>query len=88
MLRDCRPIGTGEIIEGVCAGIVGLALLLEGEAAGDGASVELSAAGTADGMLVSSSVMAILNVPSTMTTTLAPTNRERIFDVSVDAALA
>ena len=42
----------------------------------------------AGGAPVSSSVIAILNVPSTITTTLAPTSRERIFEVMVDEALA
>src|SRR6266536_3015081 len=36
----------------------------------------------------SSSVIAILNDPSTMTTTLAPTSSERIFEVMVDGSLA
>src|SRR5258708_20806720 len=36
----------------------------------------------------SSSVIAILNVPSTMTTTLAPTSSERILEVIVDGSLA
>src|SRR6266852_272760 len=36
----------------------------------------------------SSSVIAILNVPSTMTTTLAPTSSERILEVMVDGSLA
>src|ERR1700686_2421747 len=36
----------------------------------------------------SSSVIAILNVPSTMMTTLAPTSSERILEVIVDGSLA
>src|SRR5258705_2652571 len=35
----------------------------------------------------SSSVIAILNEPSTMTTTLAPTSSERILEVMVDGSL-
>src|SRR5882724_9787397 len=35
---------------------------------------------------MSSSVMAILKVPSTITTTLAPTSSERIFDVMVEGS--
>jgi hypothetical protein len=84
LLKDCRPIGVGDVIEGVVwAGIAGLALLL----AGDGASVEFSVAGIAGGAPVSSSVIAILNVPRTITTTLAPTSRERIFEVMFEPAL-
>ena len=45
-------------------------------------------AGMLDGALVSSSVMAILKVPSTITTTLAPTSSERIFEVRVEAGCA
>jgi hypothetical protein len=87
-LKDCRPIGVGDVIEGVVwAGIAGLAPLAAGEA-GDGASVELSAPGIAGGAPVSSSVIAILNVPSTITTTLAPTSKERIFEVMFEVALA
>jgi hypothetical protein len=88
LLKDCRPIGVGEVIEGaVWAGIAGLAPLSAGEA-GDDASPEFSMPGIDGGAPVSSSVMAILNVPSTITTTLAPTSSERIFDVMVDDALA
>ena len=36
----------------------------------------------------SSSVIAILKVPSTITTTLAPTSSERIFEVMVEASLS
>jgi hypothetical protein len=87
-LKDCRPIGVGDVIEGVVwAGIAGLAPLAAGEA-GAGASVELSAPGIAGGAPVSSSVIAILNVPSTITTTLAPTSKERIFEVMFEVALA
>src|SRR5271154_4845565 len=87
LLRDCRPIGVGDVIEGnVWAGIGGPAFLLGGEA-GDEASPELSTAGTPDGPPVLSNVIAILNVPSTITTTLAPTSKGRIFEGMVDGAL-
>jgi hypothetical protein len=84
LLKDCRPIGVGDVIEGVVwGGVAGLAPLLAGEAGG-AASIEFSIAG---GAPVSSSDIAILNVPSTITTTLAPTSRERIFEVMFEAAL-
>jgi len=87
LLKDCRPIGVGDVIEGVVwEGIAGLAPLAAGEA-GDGASVELSAPGIAGGAPVSNSVIAIRNVPSTITTTLAPTSKERIFEVMFEAAV-
>src|SRR6202021_1570879 len=70
----------------VWAGIAGRAPLGAGEG-GDGASVELSAPGIAGGVPVSSSVIAILKVPSTITTTLAPTSKERIFEVMFEAGL-
>src|SRR5579871_2458907 len=86
-LNDCFPIGVGDVIEGViCAGAAGLAPPLAGAAAG--ASAGLSTAGIAGGAPVSSRLIAILNVPSTITTTLAPTSSERIFEVMVDGALA
>src|ERR1700722_524650 len=70
LLKDCRPIGVGDVIEGiVCVGNAGFALLPAGEA-GDGASIEFSAPGIAGAAPLSSSVIAILNVPSTITTTL------------------
>jgi hypothetical protein len=56
--------------------------------AGGDASPVFSTAGIAGGAPVSSSVIAILNVPSTITTTLAPTSRERIFEVMVEDPLA
>lgn len=45
-------------------------------------------AGSCGALPPSSSVIAILNVPSTMTTTLAPTSNERILEVMVDGSLA
>src|SRR5882757_7145568 len=85
---DCRPIGVGDVIEGMAgAGIVGLALSAGGGAAGGG-SLEISDSGIDGAVPLSSSVIAILKVPSTITTTLAPTNSERIFEVMVDDPLA
>jgi hypothetical protein len=79
-------IGVGTVIDGaVCAGIAGPA-----PSPGwiDGCSLEFSTAGPDGGLSASSSVIAILKEPSTMTTTLAPTSSERIFEVMADAALA
>src|SRR5580692_10232579 len=85
VLSDCRPAGAGEVIDG--AGVTGLALLSAGFAGGDG-SLESSIGGAGGGLPLSSSVIAILKVPSTITTTLAPTSSERILEVIVDGSLA
>src|SRR4051812_36122175 len=45
-------------------------------------------AGSCGALAPSSSVIAILKVPSTMTTTLAPTSSERILEVIVDGSPA
>src|SRR6185369_14766796 len=75
-LFDCRPIGAGEIIE------AGAGTWLAGAVwAGS------SAAGIGGAELVSSSVIAILKVPSTITTTLAPTSSERIFAVMLEPSV-
>jgi len=50
-------------------------------------SLEFSIAGVCGALALSSSVIAILNVPSTITTTLAPTSNERILEVIVDGSL-
>src|SRR5256886_14172736 len=67
--------------------MAGAALLSVGNCAGAGSSI----AGIGGTLPLSSSVIAILKVPSTITTTLAPTSSERIFAVmlepSVPAAL-
>src|SRR5882757_6756761 len=66
---DCRPIGVGDVIEGMAgAGIVGLALSAGGAAAGG--SLEISDSGIDGAAPLSSRVIAILKVPSTITTTL------------------
>src|ERR1700712_761089 len=81
---DCRPIGAGEIIEGAPgAGIAGLALFSAGASA-DGAGSVDSICGIGGALPVSSSVIAILKVPSTITTTLTPTSSERILDVMLE----
>src|SRR5258705_11808931 len=88
LLSDCRPIGVGEIIEGAAgAGMAGLAPASAGGGAEGACSLELSMAGNC-AMPPSSSVIAILNEPSTMTTTLAPTSSERILEVMVNGSLA
>ena len=89
LLSDCRPIGVGEVMEGAAgSGITGLALSsADGWAEGVG-SLEFSMAGGRGALPPSSSVIAILKVPSTMMTTLAPTSTERILEVIVDASLA
>ena len=53
-----------------------------------GGSLEFSIAGICGALPLSSSVIAILKVPSTITTTLAPTSSERILEVIVDGSLA
>ena len=89
LLSDCRPIGVGEVIEGAAgSGIAGLALSSAGGWAEGAGSLELSIAGGRGALPPSSSVIAILKVPSTMTTTLAPTSSERILEVMVDGSLA
>src|SRR5579864_3216275 len=89
LLKDCRPIGVGEVIDGggVWAGVAGSAPSSPTRGGGC-CALEFSAAGCGGGLLLSSRVIAILKVPSTMTTTLAPTSRERIFEVMVDGSLA
>src|SRR5205085_11911948 len=85
-LNDCRPIGVGDVIEGIAGAGAGLAL---SAGAVTGGSLDISVSG-AGGCCValSSSVIPILNVPSTITTTLAPTSSERIFDVMFEDPLA
>ena len=88
-LSDCRPIGVGEVIEGVTAsGVAGLALLSAGGWAAGGGSLEFSIGGICGALPPSSKVIAILKVPSTITTTLAPTSSERILEVIVEGSLA
>src|SRR5579863_8108763 len=89
LLKDCRPIGVGEVIDGVVvwAGIAGSAPSSPTRGGGC-CSLEVSIAGGGGGLPLSSRVIAILKVPSTMMTTLAPTSRERIFEVMVDGSLA
>src|SRR5438093_4015949 len=64
--------------------MAGAALLSVGNCAGAGSSI----AGIGGALPVSSSVIAILKVPSTITTTLAPTSSERIFEVMVEGSFA
>src|SRR3954453_7547822 len=86
VLFDCRPIGVGDVIDGAMgAGIAGWAVFSAGACAGPAGSLEFSIGGICGALPVSSSVIAILKVPSTITTTLAPTSSERILEVTVDA---
>src|SRR4051812_33746293 len=88
---DCFSTGVGEIIKG--AGVTGNAgcfALSAGAGACTGAagSLECSIIGSCSTLPVSSSVIAILNVPSTITTTLAPTSSERILEEMFEAFLS
>ena len=94
-LFDCFSTGVGDIIKGAgAAGVAGLVLLSAGAGACAGAagSLECSIIGSCSTLPVSSSVIAILKVPSTITTTLAPTSSERIlaemFEGFLSSALA
>src|SRR3954465_9062212 len=92
-LFDCFSTGVGEIIKGAgagAAGIAGMVLLSAGAGARIGAAGSLgcSIVGSCSTLPVSSSVIAILNVPSTITTTLAPTSSERILEDMVDGILS
>src|ERR1700722_17399733 len=89
VLRDCRPIGVGEVMEGAAgAGMAGLALSPAGDPTEGCGSLGFSIAGSCGALPLSSSVIAILKLPSTITTTLAPTSSERILEVIVDGSLA
>jgi hypothetical protein len=92
-LFDCFSTGVGEIIKGAgagAAGIAGMVLLSAGAGACTGAagSLECSIIGSCSTLPVSSSVIAILNVPSTITTTLAPTSSERILEEMFEGFLS
>src|SRR5882724_11286279 len=68
--------------------MVGLAPSSAGGASEEGCSLEFSIEGICGALAFSSSVIAILKVPSTITTTLAPTSSERILEVIVEGSLA
>src|SRR5882757_3162327 len=90
-LFDCFSTGVGEIIKGPgVAGIAGCLALSAGAGACTGAagSLDCSIIGSCSTLPVSSSVIAILNVPSTITTTLAPTSSERILEDMVEGILS
>src|SRR5689334_6069894 len=91
-LFDCFSTGVGDIIRGPgAAGIAGLVLLSAGAgacAAGAAGSLGCSIIGSCSTLPVSSSVIAILNVPSTITTTLAPTRSERILEEMFEGFLS
>ena len=87
-MSDCRPSGVGEVIDGVTvSGVAGLELLSAGGCAAAAGSADFSIPGICGALPESSSVIAILKVPSTITTTLAPTSSERILEVTVEASL-
>src|ERR1700704_1403529 len=87
-LNDCRPIGVGDVIEGMTgAGDAGLTASSAGHCIEGVCSPELSVAGSAGTLPPSSSVIASLKVPSTMITTLALTSSERILEVTVDTSV-
>src|SRR5690349_5743960 len=92
-LFDCFSTGVGDIIRGVAgiagaAGITGLMFSTgAGARAGAAGSLGCSIVGSCSTLPVSSSVIAILNVPSTITTTLAPTSSERILEDMVEGIL-
>ena len=93
-LFDCFSTGVGDIIKGVAgiagaAGIAGLAFSAgAGACAGGVGSLGCSIVGSCSTLPVSSSVIAILNVPSTITTTLAPISSERILEDMVEGVLS
>src|SRR5437016_6267147 len=94
-LFDCFSTGVGDIIKGAAgivgaAGVVGLVLLSAGAGACAGAAGSLgcSIIGSCSTLPVSSSVIAILKVPSTITTTLAPTRSERILEEMFEGFLS
>src|SRR5689334_14231348 len=78
-LFDCRPSGVGEVIDGAA----GAAALSAGESVAAGSSI----AGIGGAELVSSRFIAILKVPSTITTTLAPTSSDRIFEAMLEPSV-
>ena len=91
LFSDCLPIGVGEVIDGagaLGAGAAGLAALSVGDSVLAGASAGFSIPGSGGGVPVSSKVIAILKVPSTITTTLAPTSSERILEVMFEEPLS
>ena len=65
----------------------GLGAVLGGRLCTDGAGSVDSICGICGALPVSSSVIAIWKVPSTITTTLAPTSSERILEVMVEGSL-
>src|SRR5689334_17421219 len=83
-LFDCLPSGVGEMIEGAGAGVIAGAAFLS---AGDSVEAGSSIAGIGGAEPVSSRFIAILKVPSTITTTLAPTSSERIFEVMLEPSV-
>ena len=90
-LFDCRPIGVGEVIDGAVGAGAGAGAGAAELSAGDwtgACPLELSIDGICGASPLSSSVIAIWKVPSTITTTLAPTRSERIFEVMVEGSLS
>ncbi|MBA7486866.1 hypothetical protein ES707_22428 [subsurface metagenome] len=82
-LFDCLPSGVGEMIDGAGGTTAGVAFLSAGDSVEAGSSI----AGIGGAEPVSSRFIAILKVPSTITTTLAPTSSERIFEVMLEPSV-
>jgi hypothetical protein len=83
-LTDCRPIGVGEVIEGAAgAGGAGFGAVLGGRLRREPAARQIFHGGSA-GRAAVEQRHRHLKVPSTITTTLAPTSSERILEVIVD----
>ena len=88
-LFDCFSTGVGEIIDGGAdAGAAGLVAFSAGACVGVAGSTEFSIPGICGALPVSSSVIAVLKVPSTITTTLAPTSSARILDDMFEGVLS
>src|ERR1700761_7336456 len=88
--NDCLPIGVGEVMDGPGAGWFGAGLLVlsAGAVAGAWSADFLSMPGRRARSPTSSRFIASLKVPSTITTTLAPTSSERILVVKGEDGLA
>src|SRR5262249_5927844 len=93
LLSDCRPSGVGDVMDGVtCSGATGLSPASAGSVVagtGTGAGpVTFAAAGDGGVVLLSSSDIASLNVPSTITTTLAATSTDLAFEDKGEGSLS
>lgn len=89
LIGDCRVSSVGEVIDGVSAGEASERGPFSGAGGGAG-GVTLDSAGSDEFELSCplSRFMPILTVPSTITTTLAPTRRARIFEEMPESPIA